>query len=209
MINHYQAILFDFDGVLVDSEPVHYQCWCETLAKYGFDLDWDTYEKNCIGVSDRAMLEGFCKAVGPPLVLDELIAEYPNKKALFRERIATAEGVFHPETLDLLQSLKGYKMAVVSSSNRTEVEPTLIRYGIRDVFEVLVCGHESPKLKPAPDPYLLAAQKLGITKALVVEDSAAGEKSGLAAGFDVLRVANTTDVPARLRAHMKLKNSRQ
>jgi HAD superfamily hydrolase (TIGR01509 family) len=88
----------------------------------------------------------------------------------------------------------------VSSSNRTEVEPTLIRFGIRDYFGALVCGWEAPKLKPAPDPYLKAAELLGVTRALVVEDSAAGEQSGRAAGFDVVRVANSSEVAAQVRA---------
>jgi beta-phosphoglucomutase len=199
MSNNYEAILFDFDGVLIDSEPVHFQCWREILSPYGFDLDWKTYEDNCVGISDRTMLENFCIAAGPRLHIDQLIAEYPRKKALFRERIAEAE-VLHPETLELLRSVRDYKLAVVSSSNRTEVEPTLIRFGIRDYFGALVCGWEAPKLKPAPDPYLKAAELLGVTRALVVEDSAAGEQSGRAAGFDVVRVANSSEVAAQVRA---------
>lgn len=203
MTNHYEAVLFDFDGVLVDSEPVHYQCWCEILAPWGFDLDWDTYAANCIGVSDRVMLEGFAKAVGPPVELERLIEEYPRKKAMFRERIATAD-VFHPDTRQLLDALKGYRLAVVSSSNRGEVEPTLERLGIRGRFEALVCGLEVAKLKPAPDPYLKAAELLGVTRALVVEDSDAGAASGRAAGFDVVRVANAAEVAPRVLAALGL-----
>jgi beta-phosphoglucomutase len=199
MNNGYEAILFDFDGVIVDSEPVHYACWCEILKPYGFDLDWDTYARNCIGVSDRKMLEQFAADVGPPVELDMLLAEYPRKKALFRDRIETAD-VLHPDTLELLRTLRGYRLAVVSSSNRAEVEPSLVRYGVRDYFEVLVCGWEAEKLKPAPDPYLKAAELLNIQRALVVEDSAAGEASGRAAGFDVLRVASAAEVAGRLKA---------
>lgn len=195
--NGYQAILFDFDGVIVDSEPVHYACWCEVLKPYGFDLDWDTYARNCIGVSDRKMLEQFAADAG--LDLDMLLAEYPRKKELFRSRIENAD-VLHPDTLDLLRSLDGYRLAVVSSSARTEVEPSLVRYGIRDRFEALVCGWEAARLKPAPDPYLKAAELLGgVNRALVVEDSEAGEQSGRAAGFDVLRVASASEVAGRLR----------
>jgi HAD superfamily hydrolase (TIGR01509 family) len=144
------------------------------------------------------MLENFCKAAGPRIELDQLIAEYPRKKALFRERIEAAE-ILHPETLDLLDSLAGYKLAVVSSSNRTEVEPSLVRFAIRERFDALVCGWEAPKLKPAPDPYLKAAELLGVSRALVVEDSAAGEQSGRAAGFDVVRIAHPAEVGARVR----------
>jgi HAD superfamily hydrolase (TIGR01509 family) len=186
--------------VLVDSEPVHYSCWCDVLKPYGFDLDWDTYARNCIGVSDRRMLEQFASDAGPPVTLERLLDEYPRKKELFRERIATAD-VFDPATIELVRTLGArYKLAVVSSSARAEVEPSLVRYGVREHLHALVCGWEAARLKPAPDPYLKAAALLGVTRALVVEDSDAGEESGRAAGFDVLRVSSTAEVPARVRA---------
>ncbi len=197
--NGYQAVLFDFDGVLVNSEPVHYECWCEVLKPYGFDLDWETYARNCIGISDRKMLEKFAADVGPPVELEMLLAEYPRKKEMFRARMETA-AVFNADTIEMLSSLDGYKLAVVSSSARSEVEPTLVRFGVRDRFDAIVCGWEAAKLKPAPDPYLKAAEMLGVTRALVVEDSDAGETSGRAAGFDVLRITDPDDVAARVRA---------
>jgi beta-phosphoglucomutase len=199
MTNNYQAILFDFDGVLVDSEPVHYECWCEVLKPYGFDLDWDTYARNCIGVSDRKMLEQFAADVGPPLEFEKLLAEYPRKKEMYRRKVETVD-VFQPSTLRLIESLGDYRLAVVSSSARVEVEPLLVRFGIRDRFDALVCGWEAGLLKPAPEPYLKAAELLGVTRALVVEDSAAGEASGRAAGFDVLRVTHPNEVAERVSA---------
>jgi HAD superfamily hydrolase (TIGR01509 family) len=103
-------------------------------------------------------------------------------------------------TLDLIAELAPhYKLAVVSSSGRTEVEPPLVRAGIRDHFEVLVCGKEAKQLKPEPDPYLLAAELLKVRRPLVVEDSDAGEASGRAAGFEVLRVGSAESVPVEIR----------
>jgi beta-phosphoglucomutase len=198
MSNSYEAILFDFDGVLVDSEPVHYACWCEILQPYGFQLDWDTYARNCIGVADRKMLQQFADDVGPPVEFEMLLNEYPRKKAMFRERIKTAE-VFLPQTVHLLRSLKQHKLAVVSSSARSEVEPSLVRYGVLDCFGATVCGWEAGKLKPAPEPYLRAAELLGVTRALVVEDSDTGATSGRAAGFDVVRVSSPGEVAEKVR----------
>lgn len=200
-MNNYEAILFDFDGVLVDSEPVHFECWREILREYGFELEWPVYQANFIGVADRHMLLKVVEVVGPPLEFDELAAQYPRKKAMFRERVATAD-VMNEETRRMVASLEGYRLAVVSSSARTEVEPTLIRYGIRPFFEVLVCGWEAERLKPAPDPYLKAAALLAVRKALVVEDSDAGEQSGRAAGFDVLRVQSAAEVPRKLESYL-------
>jgi HAD superfamily hydrolase (TIGR01509 family) len=95
-----------------------------------------------------------------------------------------------------------YKMAVVSSSARVEVEPVLVRGGIRDCFAALVCGSEVRNLKPAPDPYQRAGGLLRVSKALVVEDSDAGEQSGRAAGFDVLRIKDAATLAAALRARL-------
>jgi beta-phosphoglucomutase len=204
MNNHYQAILFDFDGVLVDSEPIHYECWMEVLSPHGFRLDWESYARDWIGVSDSSMIRRFCETATPPLDFEKVWGEYPRKTEIFRERMAERE-VFHPETLRLLEALDRYKLGVVSSSARTEVEPPLVRAGIRDRFGALVCGRELvPNLKPAPDPYRKAAELLGVTRALVIEDSDAGEKSGRAAGFDVLRLAHPSRLADELSAALGL-----
>lgn len=204
MTNHYQAILFDFDGVLVDSEPIHYECWMEVLKPHGFHLDWDSYARDWIGVSDRSMIQRFCEAATPPLDFEKVWGEYPRKTEIFRERMAERQ-VFHPETIRLLQALDEYKLGVVSSSARTEVEPPLVRAGIRDRFGALVCGRELvTNLKPAPDPYRKAAELLGVTRALVIEDSDAGEESGRAAGFDVLRLAHPSRLADELSALLGL-----
>ncbi|HUS06769.1 MAG TPA: HAD family phosphatase, partial [Bryobacteraceae bacterium] len=177
----YEAILFDFDGVLVDSEPVHFECWRAILEPFGIPLDWKTYSEHCIGISDRAMLASLCVQKDPPLDLNLLIPEYPKKKQMFRDRMIQHPCVT-PETLALLNELSAYKMAVVTSSGRSEVEPILEACGIRDRFQAAVFGGDVENLKPAPDPYLLAMKRLGVGRALVVEDSAPGEQSGLAAG---------------------------
>jgi beta-phosphoglucomutase len=186
----FDSILFDFDGVLADTEPIHFACWREVLIPFGIELSWPYYERECIGVSDRAMLERLAAARHPPISVDEIWPSYPLKQKSFQARIA-ATPPFLATTLHLIQELKhSYKLAVVSSSHRSEVEPSLERAGIRQCFQALVCGMEVPNLKPAPDPYLRAAELLGASRPLVVEDSDAGVASGTAAGFEVLRLAH-------------------
>jgi HAD superfamily hydrolase (TIGR01509 family) len=103
---------------------------------------------------------------------------------------------FPPGIAPLLGRLHGnYRMAVVSSSGRTEVEPLLEAGGLLRYFDTLVCARDAQRHKPAPDPYLLAAERLGARTALVVEDSEAGIASGRAAGFEVLEVQSPADVP--------------
>ena len=131
------------------------------LAGFGVDPDWDWFAKNCIGVSEHDTLQSFRFLASPPLEFDALWAQYPRKKELFRERIA--EGVpLAPGGRELLHELHGrYRIAVVSSSSRREVQAALEVAGVWDYFAAAVCGSEAGKLKPAPDPYLRAAELLG------------------------------------------------
>ena len=191
----FDSILFDFDGVLADTEPIHYQCWLEILAPYGIQPTWEYYQRECIGISDRLMVE----RIATPALFDLIWPQYASKQALFRHKV-TINPPFLDETTKLISELSPrYKLAVVSSSGRTEIEPPIVRAGLREHFQAMVCGKEAGNLKPSPDPYLRAAELLGTKKPLVVEDSAAGEASGRAAGFEVLRVTSAESVPSELR----------
>jgi len=199
----YEAILFDFDGVLVDSEPVHFECWQEILQTFDMHLDWETYRTHGIGVSDRDLMSMICKRAGRPLEVDRLLAEYPRKKELFRSRMLERQS-FSGEVLELLPQLDAYQLAVVTSSGQSEVEPILRHAGIHGLFRAVVYGGDVKQLKPAPDPYLLAVHKLGVQTALVVEDSDAGEASARAAGLEVLRVRSPEEMPELLRERIAL-----
>jgi HAD superfamily hydrolase (TIGR01509 family) len=124
-----------------------------------------------------------------------LWAQYPAKRDLFRARMIGAPP-FPPGMAEFLDGLRcDYKMAVVTSSGRSEIEPMLEAGGLFRYFDTLVCAGDTDRHKPAPDPYLLAAKRLQARTALVVEDSEAGIASGRAAGFEVLEVKNPADVP--------------
>jgi len=198
---HYQAIFFDFDGVLADTEPLHHSCWRETLLPFGIDLEWEWYRANCIGVADRAMIEAICRHAAKPVDPDLVWPSYSAKQKLYGRLVVEAPP-FPEEVLDLIRSLRRHRLGVVSSSGRAEVEPLLVRAGIREYFEVVVCGEDVQRHKPAPDPYLLAARTLAVTDALVVEDSAAGVASGQAAGFDVLQIPHPSQLPGLLRSRL-------
>ncbi|HXA64797.1 MAG TPA: HAD family hydrolase [Bryobacteraceae bacterium] len=197
----YEAILFDFDGVLADSEPVHFECWQEILRRFDLDLDWKTYCEQGIGISDRKLLAFLSERANPPVDVELLIAEFPRKKDMFRARMLKRQP-FSAEVFELLQELRGYRLAVVTSSGQTEVEPILERAGLRNYFQAIVYGGDVQQHKPAPDPYLLAVERLGVRSALAVEDSNAGEASARAAGLDVLRVGTASEMPAMLRRRL-------
>jgi len=201
----YEAVFFDFDGVLADSEPLHYQCWSEALRPLGITFDWDTYRLGGVGFSDLDLLRFLARRADPPLPLDLLWERYPLKQELFRRR-ALENPPIPPTTIELLKSLPDYKLAVVTSTSRSEVEPILDRAGVKSCFATIVCGEDVQHPKPAPDPYLLAGARLGVMRALVVEDSEAGLDSGREAGFDVLRITDPARTAELVRA--KLDRSR-
>jgi len=191
----YEAVLFDFDGVLADTEPLHYTCWSESVQDLGIQLDWPTYQKYCIGLHDGQLVEFIRHLAHPPAPFGDVWAKYPRKMNLFLQKVTTAPP-FPAPVLDLIKSLSDYKLAVVTSSGRCEVEPVLDAGGIRSLFDAVVCAEDVSRHKPAPDPYLLAAEMLGVSSALVVEDSDVGVQSARAAGFNVLRVAGPSETAA-------------
>ena len=184
------ALLFDFDGVLADTERVHHASWNAVLEPHGINFTWEEYLKQCVGIADPM--------VAQRLKLPQPAEAVARKQALFRQGLEV-NPPFLQETLGLLRDLSGrYRMAVVSSSFRTEILPPIERAGLLPLFETIVCGNDVRNLKPSPEPYLLAAERLGVKTPLVIEDSEAGIASGLAAGFEVLRVAAVESMPTAL-----------
>src|SRR4051812_33340324 len=164
-MNEFQAIFFDFDGTLLDTEPVHWACWAEVLRGIGLDLTWDYYVSQGIGIDDRDMLRLLAEQADPPRLWDDLWALYPEKKRLFLDRVA--DPPFEPEYRAMLPELsRDYQLAVVTSSSASEIEPMLVAGRIRDHFRTIVGGEHVKKHKPHPEPYLLAAERLGVERAL-------------------------------------------
>ena len=190
------ALLFDFDGVLADTERLHHRAWNQTLEPLGIQLDWPAYQKNFVGVADEVALR-------ERLHLSDRDGLVARKQALFREGLE-GSALFSSDTVDLLEELHDiYTLAVVSSSYRSEVEPPLVRAGILAYFQLLITGEDVKNFKPSPEPYLLAAARLGAKHPLVIEDSDAGVASGLAAGFDVLRVSAVQNVGREVRERLR------
>lgn len=203
---YYDSILFDFDGVLADTEPIHHICWREILAPFGIDLDWQTYSTRCIGPSDWEIMVMLASEHKPPLDPNLLYATRPAKQRMFAQRLSGTQPI--PKVVrEFVTGLAGYKLAVVSSSDASEIEPPLINSGIRASLSALVTASDVENPKPSPEPYLLAARLLESRRPLVVEDSPTGIASAQAAGFDVLRVESAQSMPAALRSWLEHKNN--
>lgn len=199
---NYEAILFDFDGVLADSEPIHWSCWQDVIAPFGYSVEWEPFRINCVGVHERGTVEWLRMQRTPPVPFDDLWELYPQKKQLFRQKMLRP-GAISPEVVALIGQLsEQYLIGVVTSSGRVEIEPVLEAAGVMPLLKTAVYGGDVVNLKPAPDPYLLAVQRLGTNRALVIEDSPAGIAAGRAAGLDVLEIANQSEMVKLLSARL-------
>jgi HAD superfamily hydrolase (TIGR01509 family) len=185
------AIIFDMDGVLVDSEPLHTRATTLLLAECG--LDWDERESaEYIGLTD---LESFAALTlrhglaGDPV---DLAARWAKRTiVLLQQHARPLPGV---PAVPLALRERGYRLALASSSRPPVIEATLEAIGARRLFEVIVSGAEVPRGKPSPDVFLEAARRLNVSPArcLVIEDSRHGVTAARAAGMRCLAIPCTT-----------------
>lgn len=184
-----QAILFDMDGLMIDTERLSDQVWCEIGARYGLTITPE----------DTALLRGRNRAGGRAAFQKRFGSDVPYDTmcdaVVGRLTAMLARSVpLMPGLLELLEEARrrNLPMAVVSSTHRSLVESNLRVAGIRDFFTTLVCGDMVRRSKPAPDIYLTAAQALNVAPeaCLVLEDSYNGVRSGAAAGCITVMVPN-------------------
>lgn len=179
-----KAIIFDMDGVLVDSEPFHI-----AIEKRQFELNnilISAEEHNLyMGVASDMMWQEISKKHALEIAVEELIGQ--NKTESIRFFGEVEEIPVMPGLVDVLEQLtrKGYPMAVASSSFHEVIELILERTGLRKNFQHVVSSQEAGKSKPEPDVFLLAARRLGVQPedCLVIEDSQNGIKAAKAAGM--------------------------
>ena len=179
-----RVILFDMDGVLVNTEPLHYQLWKQVFAERGLDIAFEHY-KGCIGANGKRLMELVLEHYGVDFRDDQtLFDRYYDLKAehLRHGDIPRIEGV--NETLAELQK-RGWRMAVASSSTQDYIDLCTERVGIAPFFQVRFSAQWVKNTKPAPDVFLAAAEKMGARPedCVVVEDSTNGTRAAKAAGM--------------------------
>jgi beta-phosphoglucomutase len=181
-----RAVLFDLDGVLTDTSEYHYLAWKRLADELGIPFDRKDNEA-LRGVSRRESLVLLLK--GRPATEEEMQEWMDRKNRYYVESISqmTPDNLL-PGALDLLHELRenGYKTAIVSSSKNTPM--VLERLNIAGLMDAVVDGNAPARSKPAPDLFLLAAERLGVSpqECLVVEDAAAGIDAAHAAGMRTL-----------------------
>jgi beta-phosphoglucomutase family hydrolase len=184
------ALIFDMDGVIVDSNPLHREAWVEFNRRHGVETSDAMLERMYGGRNDQIVRDFF----GDSLPEDEVAAYGAAKEKIYREMLAgRIEETLVPGLRPFLDLYRGSPMAVATNAEPENVNSVLDRAGLRDYFRVVVDGHQVSRPKPHPDIYLRAASLLEIapSNCIVLEDSHTGVAAARAAGMRVIGLATT------------------
>jgi HAD superfamily hydrolase (TIGR01509 family) len=186
-----KGIVFDMDGVLIDSEPLHIEAWNEVFAEFNLHFSTEWFHQ-WIGVSDKNFTNKLIEQYQIPTQGETLLQA---KRQVFEAKIA--KGVPpHKGVKSGLPKLKNFDKAVATSSNRSGAMLSLKGAGLYHFFKDVITADDVLNHKPNPDCYLKAAQSLGFlpSECIGIEDSVSGIKAAKAAGLFVIGVA--TSLPA-------------
>ena len=195
-----KAVIFDFDGIIVDTEPLHYKAFQEVLVPIGLGYSWDDYLDRYLGFDDRdALREAFRS--GDRALDERALRRLIVEKGEAFSRIIGSGVTPYPGVVELIHSLKGnIPMAVCSGALPGDIAPILLQLGISGHFDVIVTAADVRKSKPDPESYALAVKRLkgglpekGISpeNCLAIEDTPAGIASATGAGLKVMAVTNS------------------
>lgn len=185
-----EAVIFDMDGVIIDSEPLHFESDRRTLEEFGVDLHFEE-TKAYIGVPNRETYLFFKKKFNISAPLEELLEkQMVHKMHVFEEEVLSPMDGLLPLLAFLDQ--RRIKIGLASSSRRAFIETVLRRLHLEQHFAVVVSGEDVIRGKPDPDIFLKAAALLKChpSECIVIEDSANGVKAGLAAQMFVYGMHN-------------------
>jgi HAD superfamily hydrolase (TIGR01509 family) len=184
------AILFDLDGTIANTDPIHYQVWREMLIGYDMDIDETFYKSRISGRTNPQIVEDLLPQLSP----EEGAKFADEKEAVFRQKAKT-----------ILKPLSGFseliawidthqlKRALVTNAPRLNVQFMLEVLEIKEVFDTVVIAENEIAGKPDPAPYQVALNRLGITaeQAIALEDSPSGIRSAVGAGIRTIGVTTT------------------
>lgn len=195
------AVIFDFDGVIVDTEPIHYQVFQDILEPIGLGYTWDEYISTYMGFDDRDAFREAFRSAGKTLTPDRL-QELISQKAGIFEQVVSRGVTPYPGVLELINELtsQGIPLAISSGALRSDIMPILEQLDIKKHFSHIVTADDVPQSKPHPASYLSTKEKLLNsfperlnTGSLIyaIEDTPAGIQSAKGADLSVVAVTNS------------------
>lgn len=199
-----RALLLDFNGVLLDDEPLHLELLRRVLAEEGVPLAADEVRRRFLGRDDRASFAAALGDAGEPPPAHHVERLVARKASYYREAVQAQGHTFFPGALELVReaAAAGLMLGVVSGALLDEVEGTLRQAGVRDLFKAIVSGDDVEAGKPSPEGYRLGMQLLNATpplperllhphEVLAIEDSPPGIAAAQAAGLVTLGVGHS------------------
>ncbi len=197
-----KAIIFDFNGVILNDEPIHFRAMRDTVAEMGITLSADEYWTKYLPFDDERCLDEICADHSVTLAADRRRAALQRKVEAYQAFMSNEYPIF-PGAAEFVRLASGrYPLAVASGARRDEVESTLAASGLKGCFRVIVAAQDFTLGKPHPESFLLALQLLNRSiggnggpilagECLVIEDSVGGVRGARAAGMKCLAVSNT------------------
>ncbi len=203
MTSAIQAVLFDFDGVIVNSEPLHFKAFAKTLDEHGILLTELEYYAELLGFDDKGAFKYIFEKYKKPLDPKTFLEVMTRKSKLMMQMIESRQFAALPGVEEFVRGLwRNYPLAICSGALREEIEAMLIGINLRDCFSIITAAEDVSVGKPDPMGYLLTTRllaekskkKLEPANCLIVEDAPSVTKSVREVGFPVLAV--TTSYPA-------------
>jgi HAD superfamily hydrolase (TIGR01509 family) len=185
------AILFDLDGTLVNTDPIHFLAWQNMLSRYGINIDERFYQKQISGRLNPEILADILPQLSP----HQAVEFADEKETMFRDMAPSLQRL--PGLNELLTWTQTHqiKRALVTNAPRENAHFMLNVLGLNNTFELIVLAEDEAAAKPDPTPYRVAAQRLGVSieNAIALEDSPSGIKSAVSAGLKTIGIASTHD----------------
>jgi beta-phosphoglucomutase len=208
-VSRLQAVFFDFDGVIADSEPLHLRAYQAVLGPEGIDLSREDYYARYLGYDDAGLFQALAGDRGIALS-PEKIGEWIESKSRIIDDLLSSDDVLFPGASECVRMFAQHvPLAVASGALEPEIDRVLRHGGLRDCFKAIASASDGVRGKPAPDLYLLAMAKLKQTTSsleagccIAIEDSHWGLEAARAAGLRCVAVTNTYPAAELNLAHL-------
>lgn len=188
-----EAIVFDFDGVLSDSEPLHLRAYQQVLAAMGQTVSREEYYTELLGYNDEDCFRHLASLRGWPVDEAQIAALVAEKARVFEDIIACSD-MLYPGAVQCVERLaREFPLGIASGALKGEIVSILRRAGLERHFRFIVGSGDTPNSKPAPDPYIRAAELHGVPphQCVAIEDSVWGLESARMAGLKCVGITNT------------------
>ena len=189
------AVVFDFDGVIADTEPLHYRAFQQVLEPLKLGFGWDEYMAKYIGFDDRDAFQAVYRGIGAELDIETQNAMIRSKAAQFIALAAKSDDVIYDGVPELMRECRRARLVlgICSGALAEDIRGVLGNTGLLDEFERIVTADDVKAGKPDPEGYRLAVSQLGVRpgRVVAIEDTPAGITAARSAGVPVVGVTTT------------------